>query len=77
MNVVGLARETKTLSNNSSARLQVTKVKRGYNAYRVYGNDYYKDDPGETTIGFINYPMTINQVKEWLEEQKNFKRLAK
>ena len=76
MNKIDLARESKTLSNNSSARLQITKTKKGYNAYRVYGNEYFKDDANETTIGFITYPMKIWQVKEWLEKQENFKRLA-
>ena len=76
MNKIDLARESKTLSNNSGTRLQVTKTKKGYNAYRVYGNEYFKDDENETTIGFITYPMKIWQVKEWLEEQENFKRLA-
>lgn len=44
--------------------------------YKVYGNDYFKDGAGEITIGFINYPMTIKQVSEWLEEQETFKKLA-
>ena len=55
MTIRDIARETKTLSNNSDAHIQVTKTGRSYMTYKVYGNDYFKDGAGETTIGFINY----------------------
>ncbi len=76
MTIRDIARESKTLANNSDAHIQVTKTGRSYMTYKVYGNDYFKDGAGESTIGFINYPMTIKQVSEWLEEQKTFKKLA-
>lgn len=63
-----LARETKRVAGNPDARLQVTMVGRGYNAYLVYGNDYFQDYPEERTIGFIKHPMTLKQVTEWLLE---------
>lgn len=70
MNIRDIARETKRLSNNESARLQITKRKNGgYNAYLAYGNEWYKDDTDEQTIGFIDQPMTIKGVGEWLAER--------
>lgn len=61
-----LAKETKQLANNENARLQVTKCGRGYNAYLTYTNEYFQDDADEKTLGFINHPMTLKQVTEWL-----------
>lgn len=76
MNKRDIARATKELANNENAQIQVTKVGRSYRTYKVYGNEFFKEDAGETTIGFINYPMTARQVGEWLEEQETFKKLA-
>ena len=70
MNKRDIARETKRLSNNENARLQITKRKNGgYNAYLAYGNNWYIDDADENTIGFIYQPMTIKGVSEWLAER--------
>jgi len=76
-----IARESKKLANNENARLQVTrrtygKANRGYNIYLTYQNEWFKDNADEETVGFIDYPMTLDQVKEWLEDQETFKRLA-
>ena len=70
-----IARESKQLDENTDKKLQITKrtwgkANRGYNIYRVYGNEYFQDDADERTIGFINYPMTLKQVEEWLEHRK-------
>jgi hypothetical protein len=69
MNKADIARESKKLANNDNSRLQVTRKKngRGYNTYLTYKNEWFKDDADEETIGFISYPMTLKQVKEWFE----------
>lgn len=68
-----LARETKQISNNPNLRIQVAERKngKGFNTYRVYGNEYFKDDADEKTIGFISEPMTQAQVNEWLTDHKS------
>ena len=73
MNKRELARETKQISNNPNLRIQVAERKngKGFNTYRVYGNDYFQDDADEKTIGFISEPMTQAQVNEWLTDHKN------
>ena len=70
-----IARESKQLDENSDKKLQITertwgKANRGYNIYRVYGNEHFQDDADERTVGFINYPMTLKQVEEWLEQRR-------
>lgn len=73
MNKRELARETKQIGNNPNLRIQVAERKngKGFNTYRVYGNEYFKDDADEKTIGFISEPMTQAQVNEWLTEHKS------
>jgi len=71
MNKRDLARESKQINNNPHMRIQVAeKVGGGFNAYRVYDGDWFEDNEDETTIGFIDYPMTIAQVSEWLGSLK-------
>jgi len=60
-----LARETKRITS-PNARLQVTECGRGYNAYLTYTNEWFQDAEDERTIGFIDHPMTIKQVHEWI-----------
>ena len=78
MNKRDIARESKKLANNENARLQVTRNKngKGFNTYLTYQNEWFQDSADEETIGFIDYPMTLKQVNEWLEDQATFKRLA-
>ena len=68
MNKREIAKETKRITS-PNARLQVTKRLHGlgYNAYLTYNNEYFKDDKDEKTIGFIDQPMSIAQVLEWLD----------
>ena len=72
MNKREIAKETKKLANNENARLQVTKRLHGlgYNTYLTYGNDYFKEDEDERTLGFIDHPMSIAQVLEWLSDRQ-------
>ena len=71
MNKRELARESKQIRNNPHMRIQVAeKVGGGFNTYRVYDNDWFDDNEDENTIGFIDEPMTIAQVGEWLESLK-------
>lgn len=70
-----LAKASKEINNNPNMKIQVTqrtwgKANRGYNTYRVYGNEYFKDDADEETIGFITEPMTLAQINEWLQDHR-------
>lgn len=70
-----LAKASKQINNNPNLRIQVTqrtwgKANRGYNIYRVYGNEWFQDDANEKTIGFITEPMTLAQINEWLTDHK-------
>lgn len=70
-----LAKASKQINNNPNLRIQVTqrtwgKANRGYNIYRVYGNEWFQDDADEKTIGFITEPMTLAQINEWLTDHK-------
>lgn len=68
-----LARASKQISNNPNLRVQVAERKdgKGFNTYRVYGNEYFNDDPDEMTIGYISEPLTYKQVGEWLRDHKS------
>ena len=63
-----LAKASKQINNNPDMRIQVAERKdgNGYNTYRCYGNEYFKDNEDEITIGFINQPLTLKGVEEWL-----------
>lgn len=67
-----LARASKQISNNPNLRVQVAERKdgKGFNTYRVYGNEYFNDDPDEMTIGYISEPLTYKQVEYWLRMRK-------
>ena len=69
MTIRELAKATKELRNNENMRLQVTKAGRSYRTYRCYGNDWFQDNADEKTLGFITYPMTVAQVREWLSDE--------
>lgn len=63
-----LARASKQINNNPNVRIQVAERKdgKGFNTYRCYGNEYFRDGEDETTIGFISEPLTYKEVEDWL-----------
>jgi uncharacterized protein (DUF736 family) len=64
-----MAKASKQINNHPDMRIQVAERKdgKGYNTYRCYGNEYFQDGEDETTIGFINQPLSFKGIEEWLE----------
>ena len=63
-----LAKVTKQCNSHPDMWIQVAERKdgKGFNTYRCYGTEWFKDDEDERTIGFIHQPMTFKEVEEWL-----------